>query len=261
MNKELYHLLEDYKGSELDKDFIDESFNIMMSDEDTLRDKFVQSLVFDDKIKSIGNYSFEDKRISVNIENVRQAAMRKQYYNEKLFALGTLRHELEHAREVKKLFEYRTDIESTVTGYSLRGFCIGHGFMCPMIPEYEEYNSVIDEDNYLFSPAERISDIKAWKYIVNLIKNQKGTEDLLYARSMLYYSYVRGYKDNRYYLDAPTYTYLLNQRMFNNFKYLKRRVGEKDYSLDTRILCGLPITYKEYERTILHKLGLQLSRR
>ena len=78
---------------------------------------------------------------------------------------------------------------------------------------------------------------------------------------MLYYSYIRGYEDNRYYLDPPTYTYLLMNRMFNNYKYLKKRVDSNDYSLDTRILCGLPITYQEYDRVLLRKLGLQRSKR
>ena len=32
---------------------------------------------------------------------------------------------------------------------------------------------------------------------------------------------------------------------------------QKDYSLDTRLLCGLPISYKEYNDEILLKLRLQ----
>ena len=187
--------------------------------------------------------------------------MNREYYNEKLFALHHLRHEFEHAKALRRLFQFRKDIESTVLDYSLRGQCLCLGILPPIIPEEEPYSSDADDQNYLYNPGERIADIKSWKYVVNLIKNQRGTKDLLYARSMLYYSYIRGYEDNKYYLDPPTYTYLLNQRMFNNYKYLKRRIGEKEYSLDTRVLCGLPLTYQEYEKTLLRKLGLRIVRK
>ena len=257
MNKELYHLLEDYKGSELDDDFIRKSYDIMIADEDDLRDKFVEGLDFDEKLKSIGMYDVEDKRIIVSGNNIKRSAIRENYYNEKLYALHILRHEFEHARAIKRSYEVRKDIESTVNNYSLRLFYIKFGGFNTMIPEIEPYSLLIDEENYIYNPGERIADIKSWKFIVNLLKNQKRTQDLLYARSMLFFSYIRGYEDNRYYLDPPTYTYLLNQRMFNNYRYLKRRVDSKEYSLDTRLLCGLPITYKEYDKTILNNLGLQ----
>ena len=261
MNKELYRLLENYENSELDDNFISTSFDIMLDAEDELRDRFVDHLVLDETLKPIGTYCYEDKKISINSDNVKQSAAINKYSNDKLYAIHVLRHEFEHARAIKRLYEFRSDIESTVIDYSLREHCMYYGVINPIIPENEYYSAIDDKDLYLCEPDERIADIKSWKFVVNLIKNKRGSKDLLYARSMLYYSYIRGYKDNRYYLDPPTYRYLLMNRMFNNYKYLKGRVDSNDYSLDTRILCGLPITYQEYDRVLLRKLGLQRSKR
>ena len=259
MNKELYRLLLDYKNCGVDDEFIETSFDIRLDAEDTLRDKFVDHMVFNNKIGSIATYCYEEKEITVNSAKVKNYDVinSNANYNDKLFALHILRHEFEHARALKRLYEFRSDIESTVLDYSLREHCIYHGVMNPIIPEAEYYVSEDEKRSYLCEPDERIADIKSWKFVVNLIKNQRRSDDVLYARSMLYCSYIRGYKDNRYYLDPPTYTYLLLNRMFNNYKYLKKRVDSHNYSLDTRMLCGLPITYREYDRVMLRKLGLQ----
>ena len=256
MNKELFRLLEGYKNSEVDKDFLIQSFDIMMDEEDGLRDEFVDYMKVDDKLKSIGAYTFEDKRISVNLENVKKCAAKRTYYNDKLYALYVLRHELEHARSIKRLYEFRDDIESLVTNYSLRSHFIIHNIYGAIIPEDDYYVSSEAKRAYIFNPDERMADIKAWRFVNNLIKNQRGSQDLMYARSMLYFSYLRGYEANDGFLDPPTYSYLLMQHMFNNYKYLKRRVESKNYSFATRALCGLPITYHEYDRELPRYLGL-----
>ena len=108
-------------------------------------------------------------------------------------------------------------------------------------------------------PEERLSEIKAWKYLVNLLKNQRTTPDLLTARSNLYYAYVRGYKDNGYYIDAPTYQYLLKMGMYHQYYLFKRRVEEeKDYSFETRLTYGLPLNSStEYDKKILEKVRLR----
>ena len=112
--------------------------------------------------------------------------------------------------------------------------------------------------NYLIDPGERLADIRAWKYIVNLLKNQRTSDDLLVARSMLYYSYIRGYQHNRYYLDAPTYLYLIKMGMYHQYYLFKKRVEEqKNYSFETRLTYGLPLTEKEYDKSILRKVRLK----
>ncbi len=111
--------------------------------------------------------------------------------------------------------------------------------------------------NYETDPGERLAEIKAWKYMVNLLKNQRTSDDLLKARTMLYASYIRGYKDNRYYLDPPTYEFLLKTGMFYPFNWLKNRVEKKDYSFETRITYGLPITKEEYDEKVLQKVKLK----
>ena len=41
--------------------------------------------------------------------------------------------------------------------------------------------------------------------------------------------------------------------MFHNHYWLKNRVEKENYSFDTRITYGLPITYKEFDKGISHK--------
>ena len=77
---------------------------------------------------------------------------------------------------------------------------------------------------------------------------------------MLYYSYIRGYKDNGYYLNAPTYEYLLELGLYREYKILKERVEKNNYSLETRLLNGLPIKYKEYDKGVLRMTRLRLKK-
>ena len=87
---------------------------------------------------------------------------------------------------------------------------------------------------------------------------EKKTEDLLTARANLYFAYTQGYNSNGWYLNPPTYEYLLNMRMMDEYRYLKKRVEEKQYVFGTRLQYGLPlIDGKEYDQKILQKVKLQ----
>ena len=250
MASKIYELYKENREAPLDEKFINNAFEIMLDD-----DKGLIPYIEDFRITKlprnlIGAYSNEERCIKINKE-----AIEEQSINQQLFALHVLRHELEHARNLKTLYEGRKDIESLVVYYSLRSYAMEHGLdYSPNVDNlFKSFLDISIKMNYEVDPGERLADIKASKYIVNLLKNQRRTEDLLIARGMLYYAYARGYNDNGYYLDPPTYDFLLKTGMYRDHYWLKNRVNAKDYCFDTRITYGLRVTYTEYKRGISEK--------
>ena len=262
MNKELYKLLMEYRGRELDDDFIDSAVDTIMCNEDESLYPYVFGHIIDNDNKHYGTYDHHKKLITINREKITHDGPCRRGYNDKIYALEVIRHEIEHARNIERLHQFRNDIESTIIRYSLIDYCMQSGLMpFPVDKSIESLIRILKkEQNYLYNPEERMTDIKAWKFMVNLLKNQRTSDDLLFARSMLFYAYRRGYEDNRYYIDPPTYTYLLNTDMLREHYLLKKRVDKKDYSFDTRLMYGLPITNEEYEHKILRKVKLQIRK-
>ena len=78
----------------------------------------------------------------------------------------------------------------------------------------------------------------------------------MFAKTNLFYSYIRGYKDNGIYINCPTYEFLIELRLMREFKLLKKKVESNNYNLETRLKNGLPITQEEYNNEILKRLQL-----
>ena len=262
MDKELYRLVNS-DGVKLDENFLNHVFEIIISNEKGL-DDFISDFIINNNIDAFGTYSNQDRIISINQEKLltNETGVLGKGLNKKIYAIHVIRHEIEHAKSLMRLYEGRDDIESLIVRYSLVDYIKkNHLNLGISIKETDDLWLRFKKfENYEVDPGERLADIRASKFIVNLLKNHGKTNDLLLARSMLYYSYIRGYKDNRYYLDAPTFTYLINMGMFHEYYFLKKRVDEKDYSLDTRVIFGLPITYEEKDRILLKKAKLQRKR-
>jgi hypothetical protein len=254
MSSKLYELVTN-PNTKLNDDFINESFDLMINKEEGL-EKYISDFLIDNSISCLGSYSPIDKVILINEKLINNTP---RLYDPKIFALSVIRHEMEHARNLKRVYEGGNDIESTVVRYSLIDYIQQNGLYSPFGFQYDNqpHYHFKKKSNYEFDPEERIADIKSNKYIVNLLKNQRTSRDLLVARSFLYYAYIRGYKDNRYYLEPPTYTYLMNMEMYRDYYLLKRIVDNNNYSLYTRVLLGLPITYNEKESALLRKARLQ----
>ena len=254
MSDKIYDLYKTYRNQPLDDKFIYQAFEIMLEKEKGLIPYIDDFRVIDTEFNALGTYSNEDRLIKIN-----KSLIAKQSIQSQIYALHVIRHELEHARNLKTLYEGRRDIESLAVYYSLRSYAMEHNMdYFPNLDHlYKDFLEISTKINYETDPGERLAEIKACKYIVNLLKNQRNTEDLLVARSMLYYSYIRGYKDNRYYLDPPTYEFLIKTGMYHNFNWLKEQVNKKDYSFETRITYGLPITGKEYNEKVLQKVKLR----
>ena len=255
MNPELYALLMTYKNKEVDDNFIYEAVEIMMKYE-TVGNYVNDFHIVAKEDEDFATYCNEERLIEFNKNRIIND---KLINNKKILALQVLRHELEHARNLQRIFEKKYDIETTTIRYSLREYAMNHNLY---------YGSSLDKvspltlqarkcGTYDIDPGERIAEIKSWKFMVNLLKNQRHTDDLLIARSMLYYSYIRGYKSNGFYLEPPTYEYLLKLGLYHEHYFLKKSFEINNYSFDTRLLCGLPISQNEYDQKILEKVKLQ----
>ena len=259
MADKIYELYQENKNRVLDDKFINSTFETMLEKESGIL-PYIKNFIITDEdkkrfgMKLIGYYSLEDKSITINKKTIKE-----QSINHQLYTLHVLKHELEHVKNLKKLYEGKNDIETLIINCSLRSYAIEHGI--DRLSNIDEFNKTFLNlntwANYEIDPGERLVDIRASKYLVNLLKNQRDSEDLLIARSMLYYAYIRGYKDNRYYLDAPTLEFLRKTGMYVDANRLKTRIDENDYSFDTRITYGLPITYPEYNDKVLKKVKLQ----
>ncbi len=250
MSDRVYELYQRNKNTSLDENFIIDAFEVMIDKEKELIPYVKDFQITNLPKKLLGAYSNEDRCIKISKE-----AIEAQPINHQLYALHVLRHELEHARNLKTLYENHRDIESLIVYYSLRAYAMEHNLEFTRNSDnlIKEFLDIGTKINYEIDPGERLADIKACKYMVNLLKNQRRSEDLLITRGMLYFAYQRGYKDNGYYLDPPTYDFLLKTGMYHDHYWLKNRVNDKDYSFETRITYGLPVTYSEYKKGVSEK--------
>ena len=267
MSQSLYELYKENPQNELSKSLLENIYELLLEEE--LKPYVSDFDVSDDESKELGSYNFDTRKIKIFPRAIEEGRFFPDMTSS-LQAIEAIKHELEHAREVKLVEEGRTsflfqqgkcNFDSLVSKYSLKDYAIQRGIVRPMRNEIDtRYLRYQIKENYYLDPGERLSEIKAWKYIINLIKNQRTTTDLLRAKSMLFYTYRRGYEKTKYGLESPTLKFLLNTRMLEDYYFLKKRIEEHDYSLDTRLMYGLPITKEEYDKKILQKTGLQIRK-
>lgn len=259
MNK-IYRLLKEYDNRLLDKSFLEKAFEYLLEEEKNLTDYVCNIKITDndDSNDIYGNYRLPpDKLVTLYINNIQNKNIFSNNINRKnIFALEALKHEITHARQIKNIDAGKKDINTEVNKLSLLNYCKKNGLFYPL-PEYDmTYINFLTNENYELSPDERSAEISSWKYIVNLLKNNRYSDELLFAKTNLYYSYIRGYKDNGIYINCPTYEFLIELKLMREFKLLKKKVESNNYSLETRLKNGLPITYEEYNYEILKRLRL-----
>lgn len=254
MTSDLYETYLKYQNKTIDEDYIYQIFDILMEKEQDLIPYINNLIITHENDNNLGIYWLEKKIITININNINNHHIACK----NILGLQTLKHEIEHARSIKKIENYGHDLETSIILNAYKGYAISHHLCPPLANSFELTNLNYNiANNYEINPGERISNVKSWKYVINLLKNQRTSKDLLIARSMLYYTYTNGYKDNRYYLDCPTFTFLLNTNQLTELKTLINLINKYNYSLDTRLLYGLPISYTEYNKDILKKVKLQ----
>ena len=161
MKKQIYALLKSYDKKELDDNFINEAFNLMMK-EININD-YVSDFRIDNKISNLGSYSNMEQDIKINRDKIIEENHPVQ--NKKLLTLEIIRHELEHAKQLKKIHEMQQNIESTIIDYSLKPYVLIEGLTLPYDKiEYEPlFLELKKKQNYTTDPGERLAEINAWK--------------------------------------------------------------------------------------------------
>lgn len=252
MAKPLYELVQDNLGRDLTESYIQDVFDMMISEELDLIPYIEDFRITGQDGKHLGNYLRETHCIKIH----KPAIEHSKTCDPHLLTLEVVKHEMEHARNLRTAEMSKDDIESYLVKCGLRYYTMKHGIdtllnVDELYPRFLEMDTIA---NYNLNPEERIARIKAWRYVVNLLKNNRGSEELKTAREKLYKAYRRGYRDNRYYLEAPALHFLINTGMLHEHRYLIDRLHQKNYSFDTRIMYGLPVRKEEYEEKILQKV-------
>lgn len=257
-----YELLKEYDNKQVDREFLERGFELLLQEDESLK-KYVSNIkvtTSDEDDKILGNFRIKDKLVTIYLNNIIKLDnyhLNNTINKNNIRALEIMKHEIVHAENIKKVDQNKKDIESNVLKPSLLNYCIEKGLYFPLKDQDIHYINFLASENYLLDPGERLAEIKAWKYIVNILKNQKRTDELLYARTNLFYSYIRGYEDNGIFINCPTYEFLLELGLMREYKQIKRKVEENKYSFDTRLTYGLPLSYFEFNYKILNKVRLQ----
>ncbi|MBR4261795.1 MAG: hypothetical protein IKQ35_00340 [Bacilli bacterium] len=239
----LYRLLREYNGKDLDDTFIEDAFSIMMEREPNLG-SYVKSFTMGPiGYDGVAGYSRETGNIIV--DNGLLEGRDDPFI--KIFTLMVLRQEIERARNLQTSIEGTDKIEPIILRCANKDFLLSQKYIVPLPFEENDLDTLRSRKliNYDSDPDKRISEIRAWRYMVNTLKNCRGSDELFYARTMLRKAYTSGYKNNGFYLDPPTYEFLVNMGFNRELKLIRKRVDTKGYSFNTRIELGLPVTYKE----------------
>lgn len=255
----MYDLYMEYKDKEVDDNFIEQATQYILDKEKGLV-PYVKNVNIEkdgDVTRPLGEYDNEKKEIMVNLGNIKDLHNNTLFNHQALATLQILRHEIEHANNLKKLYEYRDTIERLLIEFSLIDFCAEHNLLMHGYYNFDNKNDLLYVGNkmvnYELDPGERIADIRAWKYMVNLLKNQRTSDELLLCREFLYNAYCRGYNNNGYYIESPTYNYLIYLNQIPDYFYLKSRVENKDYIVDSRLFGGLPLRNSEFDSEIVKR--------
>ena len=197
MSNSIYKLYQENSNTELKEEFLSNVFDLLMEEE--LR-PYVRDFQIEKGEKGglLGNYNMNQKKLIVYTKAIEE--MEKNALPSSLKAIEIIKNGLELARNVKRVEEGKDDITSTVVRYGLMDYAMDKGFVAPKVRDMLDpfFLRFKMRENEQLNPATRLAKINAWKYMVNLLKNQRKTPDLLSARSMLYFAYQDGYQNNRY---------------------------------------------------------------
>ena len=216
----MYELYMNQKGKKVTDSFITDVLAIMLEADPDLK-HYVQELeITDDASRFFATYDPLDKKITFFKNNL-EATRKKQ-----LATLHILRNQVEHARNIKTFHEGIKDIETTVVDIGLKDYAENTGIRRGLMLDKNQLLSyrIAREENRSLNPTDRLAEIRSMKYIVNLLKNQRDSEDLILARRLLFRAYLQGYKSDRYHITAPTYEFMLKTGLLREFYWLKNRV-------------------------------------
>ena len=256
MKEELNQLLDANKNMGPQSKFLERAFDIMMNDDPSLIPYVLDFQIHYFYETAIGSYNNEQRILSINIMNLYGKCFEPRIRDRKILALQVLKHELEHARQLQMLHDSRQDIETQIVHASLRGFALKNG----LVEKKENSNNDIESikylknDNYYLDPCERLAEIKAWKFVAQLLRGNHHSEELKVVKESLDSVYEDGYRqtDNM----CPTYQFLYNLQLFEDLDTIKKLANQRKYNYQSRLLYGLPISDEEkkvYQKKIKEK--------
>ena len=101
----MYELYNYYKDKPVKKEYLEKTFNQILDEEPELIPYVEDLRVVDNEMKDLGTYTNQSKIVTID-----KGLINDHSEYPSLTALGVLRHELEHARNMKTIHEGRKDI-------------------------------------------------------------------------------------------------------------------------------------------------------
>ncbi len=288
MSEEIIKIFSDYKNIGANEDFAIKISEILLSEfglENFVKDiKMYNNFCYNIK-NSYGNFDCENQNININLHSIRSVSLWKNRYRDvkilnnsdkKLYLMlmtySTIRHELEHAIQYKKLLNNDDSIESKLCEISFYSALydldetklielINVGYSAIEISDLIDSFSSNYQKCYYSIYAEKSAFIESEKDVYNIainenIKNKKLS--LLFKRRFLEYWFM-GYSKKDDKIICPSYTFpkvLGLPHMLNNIEIYSENDEEalnnamECYNFEERIKLGLPINENEYQRIL-----------
>lgn len=249
MTKDLSKLLHKGNNFELTSSFMDDVIEIMKKEEKNLGE-FITSINIDYNFPISGCYSPYKRLIIINPNIISECA--KGYCKE--FFIKTLRHEIEHAKCLKKLYQNSSDLETCLLKAANLDYIKEMNLGIELVPDelsperISFYSDKLYVQNHNLNPEERIVEVRALLYLLELVNNTNDIDAITTVATNLFLTYQRGYEASNegYMMESPTYKYLLNMKMFYEQELIKKKFEDLNYSLEEKLLYGLPISFYEY---------------
>lgn len=257
MVKELSKLIHEYASTnkKIDPDFILEVVNIGVCAYDI--EDYISGII-PINTNNFGAYSL-DKLVRINLdllnekclgdENKFKLSEIENSYRKYINVVQTILHELEHAKQYKKITHIEKNLETMVLISSLpaeRIIMDKNDKTLDDIPKtmkesYFKEQFEIYKKYYKYAPEERMAEIDSRKEclkIINYLLDKNSRFSLMY-RYMIYNLYLKGYENNviptKLYLEKRGYLELWEpiDRFSRNYSYLDRaRTGTKLTNLE-----------------------------
>lgn len=281
METELLRLIENYykKNKRIDKKFIESFIDTVVYGKKLL--SYVRKIEYSNEplehkgpYTGMAHYVYSSRKIVIFEEAVNKIFNKtkdpeseytdQEFEYQKYFTIAQyLLHELEHANQLKVL-DSNIDNEETVllkVCFRIMAFS-SMDTMQQLINEGYEPEEILDsvrtwiklcDDNYEYSPAERLAEIRSHYQILKIIEpiKEKIPNVENYEKKCICKNLLRGYGDNV----PPTIRFLTNVRSLSELRKLSfyddnyqntLNNALNQYSLMERLILGFPITNEEY---------------
>ena len=249
MEESLKKLIEKHYDRFLTRGFIQEAFDIFISyykDLEKYISDFQLIFYYED---NLGRYDLQTRVLSVNVSNLCETIIEPNIKNRKLLSLEVLRHELEHVKQIKTLWEGEENFEKYLLTCAFQFYCIQEKISNGnRDPKYIWNLAFLKKDNYDLDPSERLAEIRAFEFILSLLDKARDKEDTGALKKALWKQYCKGYFMRDQFLPPPTYEFLSKVGLDRECEILQKRVEDSHYDSHTRFIYGLPMEMEEIEK-------------